>query len=295
MWGLPPEAMVDDELFFAGIHSDDRPRVEAAIANCINPGGDGVYEAEYRVVSLNDGTERWVSTRGQTFFDKGVPERFIGTALDVTERKRAERTKALLIAELQHRVRNTLAVIRAIARRTAETSANMEEYVAHFDGRLNAFARTQTIVTSNPAGGVDLAQLVTEELLAYRAREGEQLYIAGPSVRLQSKAAETFGLAVHELATNAVKHGALSSPSGQIAVTWCIRDGHIGAPPHLLFEWIESGSPRQFPRQPRRRGFGTELLERTLNYEIGAKTSLMFKPDGLHCNIEFPMTKRIAI
>src|SRR3712207_9087536 len=112
----------------------------------------------------------------------------------------------MLLAELQHRVRNTLAVVRSIARRTGETSDTVEDYAMHLDGRLNAFARTQAMVTRNPSAGVDLETLVAEELNSYHAREGGQLRISGPPLRLCTKAAETFSLAVHELATNAVKY-----------------------------------------------------------------------------------------
>src|SRR3712207_1903194 len=141
----------------------------------------------------------------------------------------------MLLAELQHRVRNTLAVVRSIARRTAETSASVEDYAMHLDGRLNAFARTQAILTRNPAAGVDLAYIIAEELLSYDAHEGRQVSISGPSVRLQPAAAETFALAVHELATNAVKYGALSSPEGRIGVHWRYADA--ASPPQLTFQW----------------------------------------------------------
>src|SRR3712207_5418388 len=124
----------------------------------------------------------------------------------------------MLLAELQHRVRNTLAVVRSIARRTGETSTTVEDYAMHLDGRLNAFARTQALVTRDPEAGVDLEYLVADELLAYHAKEADQVRISGPPIRLQPKAAETLGLAVHELATNAVKHGALRARQGRVEV-----------------------------------------------------------------------------
>src|SRR5579864_8083319 len=140
------------------------------------------------------------------------------TFIDVTAITRAEERQRLLLAELQHRVRNTLGVVRSIARRSAETSGSVEDYAAHLDGRLNAFARTQALVTRNPESGVDLEFLVAEELMAYNARDGEQLRMSGPAVRLQPKPAETFALAIHELATNAVKYGALSQPAGRVEI-----------------------------------------------------------------------------
>ncbi|MBV9559001.1 MAG: PAS domain-containing protein [Bradyrhizobium sp.] len=211
------------------------------------------------------------------------------TFIDVTAITRAEERQRLLLAELQHRVRNTLGVVRSIARRSAETSSNVEDYAAHLDGRLNAFARTQALVTRDPEGGVDLEYLVAEEMTAYNAREGEQVRIVGPAIRLQPKPAEAFALAVHELATNAVKYGALSQAGGRIDISWHIEQ--TGSPRELVFEWREKGGPKVKP--PRRKGFGTEMLERTLAFELKAATSLQFNPAGVQCMIKVPLDRRV--
>ena len=210
------------------------------------------------------------------------------TFIDVTAITRAEERQRLLLAELQHRVRNTLGVVRSIARRSAETSTTVEEYASHLDGRLNAFARTQAMVTRDPDGGVDLEYLVIEELSAYNAREGEQMQVSGPKVRFQPKAAETFALALHELATNALKYGALSQPSGRVEIAWRLDEGMESA--ELMFEWREQGGPPVKP--PPRRGFGTELLERTLAFEFKGQTKLAFDPAGLQCTITLPLSRR---
>jgi two-component system CheB/CheR fusion protein len=211
------------------------------------------------------------------------------TFIDVTAITRAEERQRLLLAELQHRVRNTLGVVRSIARRSAENSANVSEYAMHLDGRLNAFARTQALVTRDPEGGVDLEYLLVEELLAYNAHEGEQLLVSGPAVRFQPKAAETFALAIHELATNALKYGALSRPTGRIEAIWRIEHASDAK---LVFEWREKGGPRIEP--PNRNGFGTELLERTLAFELKGKTDLVFDPSGLQCTITIPLNRRVV-
>lgn len=210
------------------------------------------------------------------------------TFIDVTAITRAEERQRLLLAELQHRVRNTLGVVRSIARRSAQSATTVEEYASHLDGRLNAFARTQALVTRDPEGGVDLEYLVVEELLAYDAREGEQMRVSGPKVRFQPKAAESFALAIHELATNALKYGALSQPSGRIEITWRIDES--AKPAELVFEWRERGGPEVKP--PPRKGFGTELLERTLAFEFKGRTGLAFEPAGLYCTITIPFSKR---
>jgi two-component sensor histidine kinase len=212
------------------------------------------------------------------------------TIIDVTVIARAEERQHLLLAELQHRVRNTLGVVRSIARRSAETSTSVEDYASHLDGRLNAFARTQAMVTRDPEGGVDLEYLVVEELLGYNAREGEQLRVSGPPVRFQPKAAETFALAIHELATNAIKYGALSQPSGRVDVSWCVDDARD--PTRLIFDWQERGGPDVAP--PRRKGFGTELLERTMAFELKAESTLTFDASGFRCIIAIPLTRRVV-
>jgi len=211
------------------------------------------------------------------------------TFIDVTAITRAEERQRLLLAELQHRVRNTLGVIRSIARRSAETSTSVDEYASHLDGRLNAFARTQAMVTRDPEGGIDLTYLVVEELLSYNAREGEQLRVSGPPVRFQPKAAETFALAIHELATNAIKYGALSQPSGRIAVSWRVDD--VSDPTQLVFDWREKGGPPV--KSPQRKGFGSELLERTVAFELKGQTTLTYDPSGLHCTIAIPLNRRV--
>ena len=210
------------------------------------------------------------------------------TFVDVTAVSQAEERQRVLLAELQHRVRNTLGVVRSIARRSAESSATVEEYAMHLDGRLNAFARTQALVTRDPEAGVDLEYLVVEELMAYNAREGEQLRVSGPSIRFQPKAAETLSLSLHELATNALKYGALSTPAGRIEIRWHILQGD---PAQLVFEWRESGGPKI--AGVHRRGFGSELLERTLAFELKSKTNLAFDPSGLRCTIAIPVTRRV--
>ncbi|MDD1528168.1 hypothetical protein C7U92_18755 [Bradyrhizobium sp. WBOS7] len=257
-----------------------------------------LYEDVRRVLRTLTSVERELSATdsGTRYIVRILPYRstddliagVVITFIDVTAVTRAEGRQRLLLAELQHRVRNTLGVVRSIARRSAETSSTVEEYASHLDGRLNAFARTQALVTRDPEGGVDLEFLVVEELLAYNAREGEQMRVSGPRVRFQAKAAETFALAIHELATNALKYGALSRPDGRVEITWRLEKGRD--PAVLLFEWRERGGPQVEP--PPRKGFGTELLERTLAFELKGHTALAFDPAGLECSIAIPLSKR---
>ena len=216
------------------------------------------------------------------------------TFLDVTSTVRAEaalresegRLRTLL-AELQHRVRNTLAVVKSITNRTAESSGSVEEMSAHLSGRLDAFARVQSAVTRNPEAGVNLMSLLTDELLAHAAHEGEEFTAKGPAVALQPKAAESISLALHELTTNAVKHGALNGHNGgRIAVSWNIAGNGRGR--HVAFSWSEHHSNGKLDR-PTHDGFGMELLKRILPYDLGAKTDVRFEKDGIRFNMQLPI------
>ena len=210
--------------------------------------------------------------------------------MDETDRKHHD-DKAALLAELQHRVRNTLASMRAIVRRSAETSESLDEYVMHLEGRLDAMARVQNAFVRNPTGGIDLGLLVANELAACGAREGERFAIDGPSLQLHPRAAEPFGLALHELATNALKFGALTNPSGRIAVAWRIEEREDGQ--HLLFDWIETGAALTDTTPPSHRGFGRIVLEEMLLHNLMAQTTFAFRPEGLSCSIDLPSTERI--
>lgn len=205
--------------------------------------------------------------------------------VETTERVRAGQARNLMMAELQHRVRNILAVIRSIVSRTAETSNTVEDLSAHLDGRLAALARTQVLLTRSPGAGVDLENLVRDELLAQVADE-ERIVIAGPEILLPPKAAEVMTLAVHELATNATKYGALSDSHGHIEIRWTVsaRDGTDW----LRFAWRESGV-KVAAAAPRRTGFGAVLIEQRVPYELTGSGALTFAPGGVQCEIAFPL------
>ena len=192
----------------------------------------------------------------------------------------------LLLGELQHRVRNTLAVIRSIVRRTAATSDTVEQLEQHLDGRLGAFARTQSYVTRNPDGDVDLELIVRDELLAHASEGSKHIRIEGPEVRLKPKMAETIGLAVHELTTNALKHGALMEDGNRVDVSWSVEGNGEGRLLH--FRWTEQLKDRTIA-PARRNGFGTELLERVMGYELDADPMIEFRPEGLAYRVSIPL------
>jgi two-component sensor histidine kinase len=193
--------------------------------------------------------------------------------------------------DLAHRIRNILSVVRVIARRTAERSLSVEDYAERLESRINALARVQTGMMTDPEAGVDLGMLITDELLAHSIK-GNQVTVAGPRIRLWSKAGETFALAIHELIENAIKYGALASKTGQIEITW--RIDATAEPARLELAWLEFGVA-VVATAPRRRGFGHELIERTLPYELAATTSIDFRPGGIACSVAMPLANRAAM
>jgi two-component sensor histidine kinase len=191
------------------------------------------------------------------------------------------------VAELQHRVRNMLTVIRSVFSQTVDISGDLEEVADHFKGRLDALARTQVIVTRSAAGTVDLGDLIRDELLSVGASEGDKLQISGPDVMLSSKTAESIGLAIHELTTNAIKYGALKVPNATLSIAWTTNISEGGAI-RLNLTWTEQGVPA-VPTKPAREGFGRELIEEALPYRLGAETKLEFLGGGVRCTISVPI------
>jgi len=270
------------------VHPDDRAASIRVYGEAFTAGR--AVDVEERIRSGADGSFRWFLCRAEALREDGNVVQWFGSATDIHDLRRAREHQRLLTAELQHRVRNTLAVVRSIARRTVEASTDLDDFASHFDGRLGAFARTQAMVTRNPSSGIDLEYMIADELRAHGGREGDRIQIRGPHMVLRPSAAETIGLAIHELATNAVKYGALSSPEGRIQIRWSIRDR--GGKPRLRFTWIESGQ-NLAPGEPSRRGFGFDLLERNLTYELEADVCLSVEQTGLHFRVELPLTDRV--
>ena len=199
----------------------------------------------------------------------------------------AEEAQLRVVAGLQHRMKNILAVVRSISSRTLEMTDSIEVYASHFAGRLNALARVQSVLARVP-GGVDLEDLIRDELAASLAREGEQVEIGGPRVILKEKAVEVLAMALHELTINALKFGALSRPEGRLSIHW----RPVGA--FLQLDWWEQGVA-VLNINPARVGFGRDLLERGLHYDLAANATLDFAPGGARCTIELPLGERIAI
>ena len=250
----------------------------------------GRLDVEYRVRRASDGTWRWHQTRsvpvrnGPTLeHPEGRILEWLGTTTDIEDLKRLQGQQEVLVAELQHRTRNLLAVVRNLARRSIDASAGLDQY----DARLSALGRVQGFLSRSTAYAVPLADLVQAELEAAGNGASDRVTVGGPDVGLPGESVQVVALALHELATNAVKYGALAQPAGRLSVNWHIEPGGRYGSRRLVIGWRESGVDMP-PGLPERRGHGTELITQALPYQLEAETALEFAPDGVRSRIALP-------
>jgi PAS domain S-box-containing protein len=207
-----------------------------------------------------------------------------GAALEITERKQAEERQQLLLAELSHRVKNTLATVQSVATQTAMHSESIQEFRKAFDARLHSLAQTHGLLTRSRWKGAELKAIVLGEMGAHGGVETGRVKLAGPSLYLAPRAALSLHLVLHELATNAAKYGALSTPEGQVDIQWSLDQQ--GPERVLRLFWIESGGPKVVP--PARRGFGTTVIENSVEYELDGETTMRYLDSGLCCELTIP-------
>lgn len=268
--------------WFEAVHPDDCAATREAWEKAVL---HGVFRVRHRLLNAAGCHEaRWFQSHATPLPDSGQEREWLGTCTDVHEIALLEDRQRRLRDALRFRVNDILTLVRAVARQTVGTSGSLEDYALHLDSRLDAIARTQAGMTRDPNGGIDLGHLVADELRVHAAFEGDQVQVHGPPVRVWGKCAELLSLTVHELAMNAVKHGALSRLQGRVAVTWRVEGANVA----LNFEWLETGVivPEA---SSRREGFGTELIERVLDRELGATAALKLSPTEVRCTIALPL------
>ncbi len=283
IWGIGRDVTPTFATFMAGLHPGDRAETQAAIKRAIHPTGDGRYAAEYRVRPLDGSPERWVRATGLFYFEAGRAVRLVGTVRDITERKRAEERQTLLTQEIAHRGKNLLAVIQSIAGQILSKARSPEEAKDALLRRMQSLSRTYNTLTGSAWEGAEISKLVHDELGPFVA----QAEIAGPQIKVHPKAAQTLALAIHELATNAAKYGALSVPRGEVSVTWRIEGDP--ADPTFSFRWRERGGPPVQP--PTRRGFGASITDQVVALEFGTKPLHEYAADGVRYEFTTALSK----
>jgi PAS domain S-box-containing protein len=233
-------------------------------------------QTEFRVIRPNGETRWCTGTAAASVDPQGRVVRISGVTIDITDRKEAEERQTLLAREVDHRARNALAVIQSIIRLTRAKS--VDDYVGAIEGRIKALARAHTLLSDSRWEGADLATLAAEELAPYRT--GDKVGMSGPDVSLEPSTAQGLALALHELATNAAKHGALSSIHGRLSLTWQLR------PDALVLEWNESGGPPIAP--PTARSFGLRVIRASIEQQLSGEATFDWDPKGLRCSFSIP-------
>jgi light-regulated signal transduction histidine kinase (bacteriophytochrome) len=200
------------------------------------------------------------------------------------ERARHAERQNILVSELDHRVKNVMANIQALMRFTRGSSDSIETYIEDLEKRINAMAYAHSLLSQSRWEGAELRAIIEEEMAQYTSDDRPQATIKGENVNLPPKTALSLSLVIHELATNAAKHGALSGPGGHVMVNWQLEPST--KEPDLVLDWVETGGPPVEP--PTRKGFGRQLIETGLRYELGASVDLQFLPAGVQCRLCIP-------
>lgn len=252
------------------IPKEHRDLVRAEIARAI--AARDTYNIEHKVNRV-DGTVGWALSRAVPLFDEqGEIDSWIGAASDITPQKDSEEALRLLNLELAHRMKNTLAMVQAIVTQTLRAANSIEDGQAAISARLDALARAQDILLQTKFTEADIREIVDEALRPHQSHD-QRIAIRGPLYRLTPQQAFGLSLAIHELATNALKYGAFTNETGRVSISWANRDNEF------LFEWVESGGP--LVSVPTSRGFGSRMIEKVVGSYFRGSGIIEYAPEGL--------------
>jgi PAS domain S-box-containing protein len=280
---------VDSQLFAvtaenvrALVHPGDWDHLQVATNRLLNDRQS--CQGEFRVRRPN-GDVRWCfGSAAPTVDESGRVVRISGVTVDITDRKDAEERQVLLSREVDHRAKNALALVQSIIRLTR--AGSMADYIAAVEGRIQALSRAHTVLAQSRWQGADFGGLVEEELAPFRTGDSSRISLQGPRVLLQPTPAQTLALALHELATNAAKYGALSCATGKVTLVWKLEEGS------LSLCWTEAGGPPA--RQPASQGFGTRLILASIEGQLGGQANFEWLPEGLKCMLSVPLSDKLA-
>lgn len=261
------------ERLFWYIHPEDFDEARRTVLGAIEAGQP--WRLEHRSIRPRDKALIWILTAGVPIRENGKLVRVIGVLQDITARKTAEGQREILVAELDHRIKNVLASVQSMASQSARRAPNLESFLKNFQGRLKAMASAHTLLTATRWRGAAIQHIVAAELSTHN--QGQTRW-EGPEITLAPRATNALALALHELAANAVKFGALSSEHGHVDVSW--RPRTEGG---FVLQWVESGGP--IVAQPAREGFGRTLLDRVSGRELNGEATLEFLATGVRATI----------
>jgi PAS domain S-box-containing protein len=249
------------------------------------------YSVEKRFIR-KDGRVIWLSVRSSPVRDAANRLLYVVRVVqDITERKAAEQRQRLLMDELNHRVKNTLATVQSLASQTARGAHTPADFREGFEGRLIALSKAHDQLTMHHWESADMRELLWGSLAPYAGAGPGRVVLRGEDIVLRPRAVLTLAMAVHELTTNAAKYGALSVPGGHIEIHWRPARADNGRPV-LQLDWLEQGGPPVV--KPEQRGFGSKLIEGSIAAELGGKAQLVFVPQGLHCEIVVPLETAVV-
>lgn len=280
--GLDPEKVVgrtDRDI----LPEDIRATVASNSAATLQSGKPRSYELCYR----RRRGERWYEVHVEPTHDAdGAPDGLTGVAVEITDRKKREQNNRLLLREISHRSKNILAVVQAMARQTAMTTSDPAAFVERFAARLEALGATHALLVNDGWTGADLRDLIRSQIGPLHDQSERQIFLSGPPLRLPPDISQNIGLALHELATNAAKYGALSDPAGRVDIVWTAGPvAQDGRPVEL--SWKESGGPRVEP--PQRKGFGQVVIERMVSRALDGAVDIRYDPEGLSWRLRFSL------
>ena len=284
-WGVDEDNLAAF-IWKSTMHPDDAAHIGAQIMGALERRMSVTIVGRYNSALDNDYHVLETHARPR-FSASGEFLGMIGVNIDISERQRADSQRELLLAELNHRVKNTLAVVQSLAHQTFR-NVDAKEAKTAFEGRLLALAAAHNLLTQSNWESAPMADVAADTLQAEGVNR-DRVLLSGPRVLLAPRAALAIAMALHELGTNALKYGALSNDTGRVHLTWSVAEG---SPPMLRLNWREEGGPAVAP--PSRRGFGSVLLERSLAHDLDGKVTTDFRSEGLVCQIEAPLTERPA-
>jgi PAS domain S-box-containing protein len=280
----PADASATFDAGLGFVHPDDREATRQRKLEILS-GSEDRYRLEYRI-RRRDGQVRWVMDRGQVIRDsEGRAQRVIGVLLDISDLKEAEERQRLLFDELNHRVKNTLSIVQALAQQTLRSQPAPADFAQAFADRLGSLARAHSLLTPESWRGAALQDIVTTALAPFIG-EGRIIEIGGPPATVPASSTITLSLMLHELATNAAKYGALSVPEGRLSIRWTVVAADAAVTVDL--QWREDNGP-PVPT-PTRRGFGTRLLSGSAQ-QLGGQFEIDYAPAGVRCRLRFAVPR----